>query len=122
MAYTPFADNKPVASDNGLQVIDDARINLMAMRDAVSMGAMPGWAYSKTDGAGSAEQPQYIMWSKGTERLRATLTWGTTGGADGNVTASVWQYSSNSGSSWDIIGTESITYDASGNVVSSSWT
>jgi hypothetical protein len=116
MAYTDFVDGKPVATDGGLLTIDYMRENLMAMRDAVVMGMMTGWSYAPTVGTGSASQPQYYVWSKGTERLRATPTWGTSGGADGNPTQIVWEYSSDSGSTWDAIETVSITYDAGGNV------
>ena len=116
MAYVPFVDSKPVATDTGLDVIDDIRENLMAMRDAVVIGMMAGWSYAPTVGTGSASQPQYYIYSKGTERLRATVTWGTSGGANGNPTQVVWEYSSNSGSTYDSIDTRSITYDADGNV------
>lgn len=39
----------------------------------------------------------------------------------GNVTQAVWAYSSNSGSTYDTIGTESITYDLGSNVTAVSW-
>lgn len=121
MTYTAFENDKPVSSDNGNDTIDDARNNLMALRDAVIMGAFGGWNYSKTDGTGSAEQPQYIFYKNGTDWIRATLTWGTSGGEDGNVTVAVWEYSSNSGSAYDAIGTETISYDVAGNVTSTAW-
>jgi len=114
MTYTAFADDKPVASDSGLTVVDDTRNNLMAMRDAVVMGAMSGWNYAPS--GGTAEEPATLTYSKGTERLRATLTW-----SGGNVTQAVWAYSSNSGSTFDTIGTESITYDSGSNVTAVSW-
>ena len=120
MAYTAFADNKPVASDAGLAVINDTRNNLMAMRDAVVLGGMAGWDYAPT--GGTAEQPDAVIYSKGTEAIKGTLTWGSSGGADGNVTQAVWAYSSNSGSTYpDAIGTEAVTYDSGGNVTAVTW-
>lgn len=119
MAYNDFQDAKPVASDNGLVVIDDIRENLMAMRDAVVMGAMSGWAYSTS--GGTNEEPAQVLYTKSTEILRGTLTWGSSGGADGNVTQAVWAYSANSGSTYDTIGTESISYNTDGTVSSTSW-
>lgn len=116
MAYTDFADGKPVAADNGNDVIDDIRDNEAALRDGVQMGAMKGWNYSKTDGTGTAEEPQYIFYKKSVEWLRATLTW-----SGGNVTIAVWEYSANSGSTYSAIGTETISYDGSGNVVTTTW-
>lgn len=120
MPYDPFLDNKPVSSDNGLVVIDETRQNLMAMRDAVVMGAMSGWDYNPN--GGTADQPAEFLYSKGTERIRGAVTWGTSGGADGNVTQIVWSYSSNSGSTYDTIGTQGITYDVDANVTAIAWT
>ena len=114
MAYTQFADSKPVASDNGLTVIDDTRNNLMAMRDNLITGAAAGWSY--TPSGGSATEPAVMTYAKGTERLRATITW-----TSGNPTQIVYAYSSNSGSTYDTIGTKSITYDADSNVTGASW-
>jgi len=119
MAYTQFADNKPVATDTGPDVVDDMRNNLMAIRDMVVMGAMPGW--TMTPSGGTASQPTTITWSKGTERIKAVLTWGTTGGADGNVTVAVYSYSSDSGGTYDTIGTETMTYDVDGNITKIEW-
>lgn len=120
MPYDAFADNLPVSTDNGLKVVDDTRKNLMAMRDAVVMGAMDGWNYNPN--GGTAGQPAQFVYSKGTERILGSVTWGTSGGADGNVTQIVWSYSSNSGSTYDTIGTQGITYDADANVTAIAWT
>ncbi len=119
MAYTQFEDNKPVDTDTGPDVIDDARNNLMALRDMVVMGAMPGWNVSKS--GGTTSQPAIIYWKNGSEWIKAALTWGSSGGADGNVTQAVYSYSSNSGSTYDTIGTETITYETDGSFKSSSW-
>lgn len=121
MAYLPFENDVPVSSDNGNVVIDDIRKNLMALRDAVQIGGVAGWNYSKTDGTGTATQPQYVFYKNGTDWIRQTLTWGTTGGADGNVTVVLVEYSSNSGVAYDTVGTETIAYDVDANVTSTTW-
>jgi hypothetical protein len=65
---------------------------------------------------GTAAEPATLTYSKSTERVRASLTW-----ASGKVTVAVYAYSSTSGSSYDTIGTNTITYDGSGNVTATTW-
>lgn len=120
MAYAALDVTKPDAvSQNVTQAFQSIRDNLRANRDMVILGEAFGWPM--TPSGGSADQPAVITYALGTERLRATLTYGTTGGADGNVTQAVYAYSSNSGASYDTIKTETISYDASGNVTGTSW-
>jgi hypothetical protein len=121
MAYTPFDATKPDATAQTLtQMGQSERDNLRAIRDAVvSMGGFAGWNMAPS--GGTAEQPATITYSKGSERVRASLTWGTTGGAAGNVTVAVYDYSSTSGSSYDTIGTKTYTYDPAGNVTATTW-
>ena len=88
------------------------------IRDIAALGAAPGWNYSWS--GGTAEKPSVMLWSKGTERLRATCTWGTTGGATDNLTMAVFAYSAD-GTTYDTIGTQTVAYDASGNVTSTTW-
>jgi len=126
MAYTQFADNKPVDTDNGPTVVDNTRDNLMALRDMVVTGAMPGWDFSEDHtNSGDSSQPDYLLWSKNdssTEAIKAVLTWGTSGGADGNVTTAVYHYSTDDFSSSDeTIGTEDITYYDDGSVKTMVW-
>ena len=124
MAYVPFVDNKPVISDDGDDVIDDIRENLMAARDGIVMGKMLDWDMAVTIGGGSAAEPASIEWrdgqGAGTDRIRATITWGTSGGADGNPTSIIWAFSVN-GSVYDTIGTETITYDVDSNITADTW-
>ena len=121
MAYTPFDPTKPDAStQNGTAFAGSARDNLKAIRDAAIMGGGSyGWNMALS--GGTASQPAVLTYSKSTERVRASLTWGTTGGEDGNVTVALYEYSSNSGSSYDTIGTKTVTYDASANVTATTW-
>jgi hypothetical protein len=117
MAYTAFENGVPVSSDTGLVVVTDIRNNLAALRDALALGGMVGWNYSKTDGTGTAEEPQYVYYANSTLKIRGTLTW-----TSGNVTVAVWAFSTDSGGTYpDTIGTETIAYDGSGNVVTVTW-
>jgi hypothetical protein len=121
MPYTAFDATKPDATtQNGTQFAQSARDNLKAIRDAALMGGgFFGWPLAIS--GGTAEQPTTFIYSSGTERVRAVITWGTTGGATGNPQTVVYSYSSNSGGAYDTIGTKTITYDASGNVTATSW-
>lgn len=120
MAYTVFDPAKPdAATQNGTQFAQSIRDNLSAIRDAIVMGSVAGWNFSKS--GGTAEMPGIILYSKGTGRIRITLTWGTTGGATDNVTVAVYAYSSTGGASYDTIGTKTITWDAAGLITATTW-
>lgn len=129
MAYVPFVDSKPVASDNGNDVIDDVRENLLAMRDAAAIGTLVGWSWEQSNGTGDEDQPQYEIFKRGTEWIRITLVWGTTGGEDGNIVSETYEYSSNSGGSYAAMGSSANpthnkltkTYSTAGNQTSESW-
>lgn len=120
MAYVQFDATKPNgATANGTTVLSELRDNMEALRDMVVAGTLYGWAC--TASGGTADMPTTMLHSKGTERLRETITWGSTGGATNNPQTILYSYSSNSGSSYDAIGTITYTYDASGNVTSWAW-
>jgi len=121
MAYDTFTPSKPnPAADNGTQAMDYVRKNLLALRDACIMGGLFfGWPL--TVSGGTAEQPATLTYANGTERVKAAITWGTTGGEAGNPTVVVYSYSANSGGAYDTIGTKTITYDGSGNVTATTW-
>lgn len=72
-------------------------------------------------GTNTVGQPQSLLYTKTTERVRAALTWGTAGGEAGNVTVAVYGYSSDSGATYSTIKTNTITYDGSGNVTATTW-
>jgi hypothetical protein len=120
MAYTAFDPTEPDPSTQNItefgQSVQD---NQAALRDAVVGGTMAGWAM--TPSGGTAEQPAVITYAKSTERVKIDLTWGSSGGADGNVTQAVFSYSSNSGTDYDTMGTETISYDTAGNPTGTSW-
>ena len=120
MAYTPLNPLTPEPAQDGTEVLQSIRDNMKAIRDAVIMGGgFYGWPLAVA--GGTASQPATLTYSNGTERVRATLTWGTTGGEAGSVTTAVYAYSSNSGTDYDTIKTKTITYDASGNVTATAW-
>lgn len=120
MAYNPFTDTSPDATtQNGTQFAQAIRYNQAAMRDAIVLGAMKGWNFSKS--GGTDEQPTTILYKNSTNWLKATLTWGTTGGEAGNVTVAVYEFSSNSGAAYDTIGTNTITWDVNGLITATTW-
>ncbi len=116
MPYTAFDQTKPdAATQNGTAFGTSTRSNLNAIRDACIMGGgFPGWNMSKS--GGSASEPAQIIYAKGTERVRASLTW-----AGGLVTQSVYAYSANSGGLYETIGTVTLTWDGSNNLTSTTW-
>lgn len=121
MVYIPFVSDKPDIVDTGAAVVDDSRQNLMALRDALVAGALVDWDLTITVGGGSNAEPDEIIYKKGTEWLRLDITWGTTGGNDGNPTVIVYAYSANTGVAYDTIGTLTHTYDGSGNLTATVW-
>ena len=121
MAYTDFVEDKPDITDDGDIVINNTRENLMALRDALVCGALNGWDMDITIGGGSAAEPDEIIYKKSTEWLRLDITWGTSGGDDGNPTVIVYAYSANSGGVYDTIGTATMTYDSGGAMTDVTW-
>jgi hypothetical protein len=120
MAYALFDQTKPdPATQAGTAFGTSTRENLLAIRDAVCLGVMPGFNFSTS--GGTASQPGTIYFKKSTEWLKIVLTWGTVGGENGNVTVAVYSYSSNSGGAYDTIGTETNTYDTDGNCTATTW-
>ncbi len=121
MAYVTFDVTKPDGStQGGSAVLQSVRNNMQALRDSLVMsGLFFGWPV--TVSGGTPEQPTTFIYSKGVERVRSVVTWGTVGGASGNPQTIVYSYSSNSGTSYDTIGTKVVVYDANGNVTSTTW-
>lgn len=116
MAYTIHDSTKPdAATQNGTAIMGSIRFNENALRDACIMGGgFPG--FNMVASGGTAAEPALLTYSKGTERIKAALTW-----ASGNVTVAVYSYSANSGTLYETIGTKTITYDGSSNVTATTW-
>lgn len=121
MAYGTFqADQPDATADNGATFGSDLLRNQRALRDAVVAAMFDDFEFSITAGTGSTRRPQYMYWKNGTGGsapwLRATLTWGTTGGEKYNPTSILWEYSGNGGSSYDTVATQALTFDSNGDL------
>lgn len=134
MAYEPFDPALPDPStENGTQAFDSTRENLLAVRDAIiANGFFPGWDAELQDSDGSPstdpEQPDQVVFSKGAERIKISITWGTVGGATDNPEVILAEYSANSGTLYEPmgavgypLGTMTISYNASGSYLSHAW-
>lgn len=185
--YTQFDKTKPDTSvGSGIDLGNETRANLLAMRDMIAIGVMPGFdesiagavvtasitgtvmtvtavvsgtlavgqtltgsgvttdttiislgtgtggtgtynvsvsqtVASGTISAATRSNPEIVLYTKGTEIIKGELTWGTTGGSNGNVTAGVFYYSNDSGATWATIGTLTITWDSNGYFVTGIW-
>ena len=120
MPYTQFDGTLPDAGTQaGTAAMQSVRDNLLALRDALAIGMLPG--YNMSVSGGTAEQPAIFWWKKGAEWIKVSVTWGSTGGEAGNPTVCLCEYSANSGGAYVTIGTNTIAYDAAGNVVSTTW-
>ena len=121
MPYILYDTTKPdAATQNITQFAKTIRTNEAALRDAAILsGGFPGFNLAVS--GGTAEQPALLTYTKGVERVKAALTWGTVGGESGNVVSAAYSYSANSGTLYDAIGTKTVTYDALGNVTQTIW-
>ena len=117
MAYNAYNSSYPDGTTRtGVQTATDIRNNLQAIRDMIVGDFAIGWNYSQVIGSGSAEEPDKVKWTNGSNIVQADLTWG-----GGKVTQSTYQYSSNGGSSYDQIGVLTPSYDSNGNVFMTAW-
>lgn len=120
MAYVPFDPAVPDPATEDIVVLGDSvRANQEALRDMVTMGVPTGWAEAVS--GGTDDEPQYVTYSSGVLRLRQTITWGTSGGSDGEPVTVLWQFSDDSGTSWATIGTRTYTYTTGGDPTGSTW-
>lgn len=119
MAYTKFANNKPDIADDGTAVVDNTRDNLEALRDNIVTGVMPDWPLDTV--TGPSDEPTELIWKNGVLWLRAQITWGSAGGADGNPTSITYSFSGNSGGAYDTIATLTLSYNTGGDCTGSSW-
>lgn len=130
MSYTDYVATTPdPTTQTPGQAFTSDRENLLALRDALigGTGFLPGWTCYAENADNSRppttpEQPAQLKFAKGTERIKAVLTW-----TDGNVTRVVTSYSANAGVDWDVIkggstnGYYNFTYDVNNNFLSSDW-
>jgi hypothetical protein len=119
MAYSPYVIGNPDGSTGtGATFATQLQNNLNALLHGVIIGAMKAWNMVVTAGSGTASMPQFITYSNGSYRLRKTITWN---GTTGNVISVLYEFSSNSGSSYDSIGTCTYAYDGSQNLTGWTW-
>lgn len=124
MAYTAFDKALPAGTQTGVQFVGSTNANDCALRDAIISGAMQGFIYKHTSGPNytdpapsNAEIPPYQFWrdgAAGTTILRA----GNTYDANGYCTQSSWSLSTDSGVTWNAMFVEGRSFDASGNLTS----
>lgn len=132
MSYTQFDYAKPVSTQTRQETIDSTRENLLALRDAIAMGYVPGWNMTPGDSSdtatatftssmANAAEPQIIKYEKGTEEILMWITW--TSNAPSVIK---YYYSPDNSSGYPanrlLIGQENITYDGSQNVSGITWT
>ena len=113
------ATSEANAADSAATAEAAAAETLSGIAGKVRGGELVNW--DLTPSGGTADQPAVLLYTRATEQVRQTITWGTSGGADGNPTQVVHEYSDDSGSTWSTLGTETITYDSSGNVTAIGW-
>lgn len=120
MAYVHFDDDDPVGTSTGTAVVATIEANFQAIRNMIaSIGAMPRWNMSATNGTGSAAYPQYRYQTNTTDsnkKIRAEYTY-----SSNKVTAIAYDYTEDNWSTTNRIGTRTITYDGSNNVTATSW-
>lgn len=123
MTYALFDKNKPAGASNGPTVMQHVRDNLMALRDGVITGGIPGFECVASGGTEDA-RTECLFTGTGTnstERIKVVIVYGTTGGALGNPQTLTFTYSSDSGATYVAIGTMTVTYSAAGYFSSYAW-
>jgi hypothetical protein len=120
-AHDQFKASKPSSADAADTLLLDIKQNFIAIRDGDVIGAMY-WDYSKTDGTGSNDQPQYYFHKQGTLWMRITNTWGVGVTDLDSITQQLVEYSENSGVGYDTIGTVTYTYASPAVCTAANWT
>lgn len=119
MTYSAYNPSQPAFRDNREVTIDAIRNNEIALRNALLIGMTPGWFHSI---AGS-HQPFVINETNNGEQHTTGITWGTMGGATGQPTQVDYLYKPDAGilTPTETIGIETATYDANGNLETTTW-
>lgn len=119
MPYTKFDKTQPNFRNERDEFVDNSRNQLIALRDAFADGRLAGPFSIFINGG---QQPFSIVYLD-LESLRASITWGTTGGALDQPTQIVHERKADQllFTPTDTIGTETLTYDADGNLDTITW-
>jgi len=114
-SFTALDVTKPDTSTQTMAQADASILaNQIALIAASILGEAPSYLYSQVVGTGISDRPQYEYWKNGVFWFRRTNTWGTTGGNKYNNTGTTLEYSSDSGSTWATVATETRTFDSGG--------
>ncbi|MFK5986924.1 MAG: hypothetical protein QM479_16065 [Pseudomonadota bacterium] len=82
-------------------------------------GVAAGYGFSILTGTPS--KPLVVLFTKASVIYKLIITWGTSGGADGNETEFIVSKSINSGANYTLFTTLTITYDAAGDATNQTW-
>jgi hypothetical protein len=114
------------AATTGTQFAQQVRDNAAALQAYfVVLGLIPGFDFAVT--AGPPEQITQGMYTMGAYRVRVDMTWGTVGGALGNIKSAALYYSSDSGATFEPLADAagkfvvSYSYDTAGNPTGYVW-
>jgi len=118
-SYVQFQNNKPIITDQNPAIINTTRENVNAVHDGSVIRAMPFWNYSISGGTNS--NPVYVFHKNGNDWIRTTQTYGTSGPSKNCISQQIYQYSSNSGTSYVSMGTVNYAYIEDGIVSTAIW-
>lgn len=116
-AHTDFDSANPQGSQTPTAFSTSALNNDRAGRDLIIAGLVPGFVQSRANGAGTANQPQYITWYNSALGIgfRWNLTWTTF-----QPTSVQEEWTNDSGATWTAVGAAMVlTYDGSDNITAS---
>lgn len=115
--HVDFDSNIPAGSDNPTDYSADNLSNLRALRDLIIAGLVPGFVHSRTNGTGTADQPQYVSWYNATLGIgfRWHITWTAT-----KPTSVLEEWTNDFAAAWIAVGSAQVnTFDASNNITAS---
>lgn len=113
-AYTHYDSVNPLGSQTGPNAIASTYANLIALRNSLMSGKVQGFVFERTNGTGSADDPQFFYFKNASTSIwfRATNTW-----TSGAITSQTWDWSNDAGASWAAMhAADAVTYDASKNI------
>lgn len=100
---------------NSLNSEFDANVGSSDAILAVKSVLSGAFDWDMTLSGGTSTEPSSLIYSSGTKRVKTNLTW-----SSGSVATAVYQYSSNSGSTYSTVLTESVSY-TDGDVTGITW-
>lgn len=106
-----------------LDVVSNSRINVIndirSLARKAAAGMFNDW--NVVNAGSDMSKPTTRTLSKGTERMRLTFAYVGSGPAVGKVDNIIYDYSTNSGLSYNNLATETYSYDSNGYLVSTIW-